>query len=113
MVGVREGQSLRIYLDGMLRAEDTSLPAGAAINDAGRNLRVASNSEPTNLLVRTDALFDDVQIYSQALDDDQVAFLYENPGLVVPEPASGLLLGAGIAALGLAGPRSRRVRLRS
>lgn len=108
IVGVREGQSLRIYMDGSLRAVDGSLPANASINDAGRDLRVAANSAPNNLPVRTDALFDDVQIYSNALSDAEVAFLFENPGQVVPEPATAFLLATGLLGLGLARGRGRR-----
>lgn len=101
IVGVREGQELRIYMDGTLRAVDNSLPSGAVINDNGRDLRIAANSQPTNLPVWTDAIFDDIQIYSNALNDEQVAFLFENPGVVVPEPASAWLLAAGLVVLGL------------
>lgn len=108
IVGVRDGQSLRIYMDGSLRAVEGSLPANASINNAGRDLRVAANSAPNNLPVRTDALFDDVQIYSNALSDAEVAFLFENPGQVVPEPATAFLLATGLLGLGLARGRGRR-----
>jgi hypothetical protein len=69
---------------------DSSLPAGSAINNSGRHLRVAVN-QPNAPLFYTDGLFDDVQIYDFALSDGDVAvgevaggdieFLYANPGL--------------------------------
>ncbi|MEM6257584.1 MAG: LamG-like jellyroll fold domain-containing protein [Planctomycetota bacterium] len=38
---------------------------------------------------------DDVQLYDEALTTEQIAFLYANPGSVIPEPGSLALLGVG------------------
>ncbi|MBK1792430.1 LamG-like jellyroll fold domain-containing protein [Persicirhabdus sediminis] len=43
---------------------------------------------------------DDVQFYDHALSEEEVEFLYNNPGLsVVPEPSSLTLMGVGLASL--------------
>ena len=44
-------------------------------------------------------LMDDFQVYDEALTSGQVTYLYENPGQVVPEPASLSLLAIGVLAL--------------
>jgi hypothetical protein len=53
---------------------------------------------------RYTGLIDDVQIYSNALSNSDVDFLVNNPGQVVPVPASAALLGLG----GLLAGRRRR-----
>ena len=90
VAGVREGETISIYVDGILVAADSSLPAEGAINNTGRELRVAVN-QPAAPLFYTDALFDDVQIYDFALTDGDVAvgevaggniaYLFANPGM--------------------------------
>ena len=91
VVGVREGQTTSLYVDGVLVDVNSSLPALGAINNVGSELRVAVN-QPVAPIYYTDAIFDDVQIYGFALDDGDVAvgqtaggnikFLYSNPGMV-------------------------------
>ncbi len=91
LIGVRRDESLSLYVDGILVARNSSLPADSAINNAGRHLLVAVNSPSGPHVFYTDGLFDDVQIYDFALSDGDVAvgqvaggdiaFLYANPGL--------------------------------
>jgi len=92
VVGVREAETLSIYVDGILADRDNSLPPNRAINNVGRHLRVGVN-QPNAPLFYTDGLFDDVQIYDFALSDGEVAvgqaaggqigFVYANPGVPV------------------------------
>jgi hypothetical protein len=92
VLGVRRGQTLSIYVDGVLVDESSSLPVGAAVNNTGRELRIAVN-QPVAPLFFTRAFFDDVQIYNFALDDGgvavgqtagaDVAYLYSNPGMTL------------------------------
>ncbi len=92
IVGVRKAETLSLYVDGILAGRDSSLPPFSAINNVGRDLRVAVN-QPGHSIFYTDGLFDDVQIYDFALDDGgvtvgdvatgDIAFLYANPGLAV------------------------------
>ena len=42
-----------------------------------------------------DGLIDDVQFYDEALSSGEVAFLFNNPGQLIPEPAAVALLGLG------------------
>ena len=90
VVGVKEGQTISLYVDGVLVDEDNSLPPGGAINNVGSELRIAAN-QPVAPIYFTDALFDEVQIYDFALDDggvavgqtagNSIAFLFANPGM--------------------------------
>jgi hypothetical protein len=90
VVGMREGQTTSLYVDGVFVDRNSSLPAGGAINNVGSELRIAVN-QPAAPIFYTDAIFDDVQIYGFALDDGGVAVgqaaggniatLYANPGL--------------------------------
>ncbi len=92
VVGVREGQTTSLYVDGVLVDVNDTLPAGGAINNVGSELRVAVN-QPVAPIFYTDAIFDDLQIYGFALDSGgvavgdtaggDIAFLYANPGMAV------------------------------
>lgn len=92
VVGVRQGQTISLYVDGVLVDTDSTLPSGGEVNNVGSELRIAVN-QPAAPLFYTDAVFDDVQIYGFALDDGgvsvgqtagrNIAFLYANPGTVV------------------------------
>lgn len=92
IVGVRQAETLSIYVDGILAARNNSLPPNSLINNVGRHLRVAVN-QPGHVNFYTDGLFDDIQIYDFALDDGGVAvgqaaggdieFLYANPGMTL------------------------------
>ncbi|RMF23958.1 MAG: hypothetical protein D6760_04375 [Deltaproteobacteria bacterium] len=96
LVRVRRDDELRLYVDGVLVDTDTSLPCGAAVNDAGRNLNIARNEG--GFTRATDGIFDEVQIYRFALRDGgvavgetaggEVAMLFSTPAQVVVRSAS-------------------------
>lgn len=79
IAGVREGESPRLYVDGVFTAEDRSQPCNSVINDTGLALHVARN-QATSTLPATNAVFDEVHIYPFALDDGDVT---------VAQPAGG------------------------
>ena len=102
VVGVRQGQTISLYVDGVLVDRDSTLPPGGEVNNVGSELRIAVN-QPAAPLFYTDAVFDDVQIYGFALDDGgvavgqtagrNIAFLYANPGTVVSLLVDGFEAG--------------------
>ena len=59
-----------------------------------------------------DGMIDDVRIWDRALTSDNIEWLAENPGNIMPEPMTLLLLGGGIAGVwaagGLGGLRRRK-----
>ena len=50
---------------------------------------------------RFDGVIDELQIHGTALTQPQIAALAEIPGGTVPEPATLLVLGTGLAAVGV------------
>lgn len=95
-------------VDGELASSSpTSLSSGASVMNAGTALRVGLNATPPHVF-QVRALFDDVQIYTQALTSGEVAWLYNHAVLAVPEPGSWLLAPSSAAFLLLT--RSRRKR---
>ena len=55
-----------------------------------------------------DGKIDDVQIYSDALNAEQVSYLYAHPGVAIPEPTSMALLFSGVLGLLAYAWRKRR-----
>jgi hypothetical protein len=45
-------------------------------------------------------LVDDVQVYNHAFTQNQVNYLFANPGETVPEPSALVLAGLGLLSLG-------------
>ena len=62
----------------------------------------SSGGAPINAFT---GLIDDVQLYNHALSASEVDFLFRNPGVAIPEPAS-----IGILLLGYAGLIARKRR---
>ena len=108
VVGVRDGDTLRIYIDGVFKGTLTNATIGGAINNVGRNLNIAQNEAAS--LFASDAIFDDVRIYDHALTDGGVALqaaaggeigdLFD-AGTAIPEPGQLALLGGGLIALAM------------
>jgi RHS repeat-associated protein len=71
LAGVREGNELKIYINGELRGTKT-LPAGVKINNAALPLYIGRFGT-----VYTKGIFDDVQIFSRALDAGEVKYLLQ------------------------------------
>ncbi|MEZ6151956.1 MAG: LamG domain-containing protein [Pirellulaceae bacterium] len=91
VVGVYDASSntQSIYVDGA-PADGTSatqpiLANGAPFLIGGYNLAGTATGFYTGLV-------DDVQVYNMALNDDHISFLFNNPGIAVPEPAAAALL---------------------
>jgi hypothetical protein len=71
LVGIRIGSQLKIYVNGVLEGTGT-LPASASVNNVGRLLNIGRVGS-----AYTAAAFDDVQLYSRALNDDEVKQLLQ------------------------------------
>jgi hypothetical protein len=91
-----DGSDLRLYVDGVQVAV-TSFAGSISTENSPLNIgqRFLTGAGPNSFT----GLIDDVRIYDNALSAGEVAML-------IPEPSTGLLLGAGLALLGLS--RSRR-----
>jgi hypothetical protein len=105
LVGVRNGGSLLLYVDGEEKDRYETL-GSAAVNNVGRDLYVASSASGR---FNPNAIFDDLQIYDTALVAWQVETMFANPGMIapVPEPTT-LLICSLLAALGMGCGRWRR-----
>jgi hypothetical protein len=83
------GNSLRIFVDGILRASATysgnfplnQVTFGGIFDDGTRNINGS---------------LDDIQIYNHVISPAMVAYLAANPGTVAPEPTKITLLIAGL-----------------
>jgi hypothetical protein len=99
VVGVRRDAEMALYVNGEL--VDRLVIGSAAVNNAGREL-LFNDSHMHSAPIRTRAVFDDVQIYNEALTDGGVAvgetasgsigWLHDNPGVPTPEPSAAILL---------------------
>lgn len=110
LVGVREGTNLRLYLDDELVAQRDDVPDGMAVRNLNFPLRMGLNNHLGGTVYPVKAVFDDLQITNRALTAGHVAWMYNNPGLPIPEPTSGLLLLCGAGAYVLLVPGRRRQR---
>ena len=87
--------NLSLYVDGVLTSSQTMTnPLFPIFNnfEIGR-LGRSSPVDPYQ------GLIDDVQVYDQALTANEVEFLFNNPGVAVPEPSALALAGLGMIAL--------------
>lgn len=99
LVAARRGTDIQLYLDGQL--VDEAHVGNAAVNNVGRELMFGASASP-NAKNRPRAVFDDVQIYNEALSDGGVSvgetasgwigWLHANPGIPTPEPSATILL---------------------
>ena len=106
MVIDRENDVVRGYLNGSNDGWVTGGGAGGIDTDQLLDGGTIVNTNPIYVgrRITTNAAFDgtidDIQVYAQALTADEVKFLHDNPGAVVPEPSTFVLLGVG-ALVGL------------
>jgi hypothetical protein len=97
-----QGTGLTIYRDAV--PVFTTAGIGTTFNEAwtiGNNPSGGGNP--------FQGLIDDVRVYNSALTPDQVTSLFQNPGVLTPEPGSLLLAATGLALCAA----SRIVRRRS
>jgi len=97
IVGVyNAGGTHSIYVDGSPAEANTtsqSVPDLGAPFLIGGVREIAGTNNPE---ARYTGLVDEVQVYNQALTNDQIDFLFQNPTQVVPEPGTLSLLGLGL-----------------
>jgi hypothetical protein len=96
---------LFLYVDGPL-ANAQSL-AGASTFPRFNNFESGRLGRAGTPADGFQGLVDDVQIYDVALTEQQVLFLFENPGVAVPEPGALALAGLGLGFLWFASRRKR------
>lgn len=88
--------TISLYVDGALASTgglvSETFP-GFNNFEIGRLGRSGTQVDPFGGLV------DDVQVYDHALSANQVQFLFNNPGMAVPEPGSLALAGLGLLTL--------------
>lgn len=103
IVGVHEvGVSSRVFVDGS-PAEASSGPPAIGSNTA--DFLVGGFFTAGSPVADYTGLIDELQIYDQALTDNQIDILFNNPSQAIPEPGALTLLAAGI--LGFAAARRR------
>lgn len=119
VVTVRSGNRLALYFDGVLSGSINQPLVGSALVSATSRLDV--NLNPSGAQYQSNATFSNLQIYNEALTAGQVAALYSQPLVVVPEPGPTMLVAVGVAAMAWAvrrrravpGPAARRRRRRA
>ena len=92
-----DGIGLNFYVNGVLldtAGGNLGNPAQALATIDTEGMRFGAQSLGGNNLYG--GLLDDVQIYNEALSGAQVAYLFNNPGAVIPEPAAFGLTGLGL-----------------
>jgi hypothetical protein len=90
LAAVRRQAKLELYVNGLF-ASSQDIPAGTAINNAGRDLYFGASQ---SFGYGADSIYDDIQIYDHALNNGgvsvgqtaggEVAFLNGNPGQEIP-----------------------------
>ncbi len=95
LVATREAVDgrMRLYVNGQLEAN--LVPGRNAVLDGPEHLTVGSLGNFHNSF---DGLIDDVQIYTNAISDADVVYLYEHPGEVVAGAGSTISLGDALDA---------------
>lgn len=100
IVGVYHASStLDIYVDGA--PVEQSVTAQFMTANAAPFLIGGYNVGGNTPTASYTGLVDDVQVYGNALTSGEVQYLFANPGQVIPEPASAILLLAGTGLLTL------------
>ncbi len=112
VVGVLEREQVngaRIYVDGVLQTHyftDAVSTIGWTYNldsDTANFCVGARHSDimpdDQKVMWYFDGSVDDVQVYDYVLTQDDISFLYANPGVAIPEPTLLALLGFGAAGL--------------
>ncbi|HMO14523.1 MAG TPA: PEP-CTERM sorting domain-containing protein [Pirellulaceae bacterium] len=80
-------------MDGILR--DTKTYSAFGLSNANFAIGGVLNAAGNQMVGSFNGFVDEVSLWSRALNDADVAYLYNNPGaLVIPEPSSFLLIGA-------------------
>ncbi len=100
LVSTWDGTIMTFYLDGNVYGTTAPGTVNSVLTEdvvIGTGIRQAFAGNTTARW--TNGLIDDVQIYDNVLSAADVATLFANPGEVVPEPATLLLLGCGALSL--------------
>ena len=98
MTGNAATTTISLYVDGVFMTDGTLVPGSSGNFPLLNNFEIGrlGRSSPTD---GYEGLVDDVQVYDQALNSNQISYLFNNPGLAVPEPTSLALGGLGLLTL--------------
>jgi len=91
--GATNSNQVLVYLNGTLANTTATGAVTALFTDPTPTAPDFYLGGDPTAAARYDGTIDDVQIYDSALSATDIASLYNNPGSVIPEPSSALMLG--------------------